>query len=104
MLIARRWSSSARDRCLLILPLFHVNGLMVSVVSVLRAGGSTVIARQFAPDSFWHQIEEHRPTFFSAVPTICQKLTSLPEEVHPDVSSLRFRHCGRRASRAPADS
>jgi acyl-CoA synthetase (AMP-forming)/AMP-acid ligase II len=81
---------SAADRCLLILPLFHVNGLMVSVVSVLRAGGSTVIARQFAPDSFWHQIEEHRPTFFSAVPTICQKLTSLPEEVHPDVSSLRF--------------
>lgn len=81
---------SASDRCLLILPLFHVNGLMVSVVSVLRAGGSTVIGRQFAPDSFWHQIEEHRPTFFSAVPTICQKLTSLPEEVRPDVSSLRF--------------
>jgi long-chain acyl-CoA synthetase len=81
---------SLADRCLLILPLFHVNGLMVSVVSVLRAGGSTVIAPQFAADSFWHQVEMHQPTFFSAVPTICQKLTSLPEKVHPDVSSLRF--------------
>ena len=81
---------SAADRCLLILPLFHVNGLMVSVVSVLRAGGSTVIAPQFAADSFWHQVEIQRPTFFSAVPTICHKLTSLPEEIHPDLSSLRF--------------
>ncbi|HYB49283.1 MAG TPA: AMP-binding protein, partial [Streptosporangiaceae bacterium] len=31
---------SRTDRCLLILPLFHVNGLMASVVSPLTAGGS----------------------------------------------------------------
>jgi len=36
------------NRCLLVLPLFHVNGIVVSVVSPLVAGGSTVIA---APQS-----------------------------------------------------
>ena len=41
------------DRCLLVLPLFHVNGIMVSVVSPLMAGGSTVIASRFDPKTFW---------------------------------------------------
>jgi acyl-CoA synthetase (AMP-forming)/AMP-acid ligase II len=44
---------AAADRCLLVLPLFHVNGLMVSVVSPLVAGGSTVIALRFDPKTFW---------------------------------------------------
>ncbi len=39
--------TTAADRCLLVLPLFHVNGIMVSVVSPLVAGGSTVIAPRY---------------------------------------------------------
>ena len=35
---------TADTRSLLVLPLFHVNGIMVSVVSPLLAGGSTFIA------------------------------------------------------------
>jgi len=38
---------TADTRCLLVLPLFHVNGIMVSVVSPLLAGGSTFIAERF---------------------------------------------------------
>ncbi|MFZ0970994.1 MAG: AMP-binding protein, partial [Solirubrobacteraceae bacterium] len=61
---------TSADRCLLVLPLFHVNGIMVSVVSPLVAGGSTVIASRFDPKTFWDLVERFRPTFFSAVPTI----------------------------------
>jgi acyl-CoA synthetase (AMP-forming)/AMP-acid ligase II len=82
------------DRCLLVLPLFHVNGIMVSVVSPLVAGGSTVIASRFDPKTFWDLVERFRPTFFSAVPTIYAMLTGLPAEVRPDTSSLRCAVCG----------
>ena len=82
------------DRCLLVLPLFHVNGIMVSVVSPLVAGGSTVIASRFDPKTFWDLVERFRPTFFSAVPTIYAMLTRLPAEVRPDTSSLRCAVCG----------
>ena len=82
------------DRCLLVLPLFHVNGIMVSVVSPLVAGGSTMIAPRFDPKSFWDLVERFRPTFFSAVPTIYAMLTGLPAEVRPDTSSLRCAVCG----------
>jgi long-chain acyl-CoA synthetase len=82
------------DHSLLILPLFHVNGIMASVISPLSAGGHTTIAGRFDPATFWSVIERVRPTFFSAVPTIYALLTSLPEDIQPDLSSLRYVICG----------
>jgi acyl-CoA synthetase (AMP-forming)/AMP-acid ligase II len=82
------------DRCLLILPLFHVNGIMVSVVGPLSAGASVVIGPRFVADEFWEVVERERPTYFSAVPTIVSTLTTLPRAYRPDTSSLRFVGCG----------
>ncbi|MCX5336001.1 class I adenylate-forming enzyme family protein [Streptomyces sp. NBC_00140] len=83
------------DRCLLILPLFHVNGIVVSILTPLLAGASVVIAgRRFDPHSFFDLVEQERPTFFSAVPTIYGMLAALPDDVRPDTSSLRFGVCG----------
>jgi len=82
-----------QTRCLLVLPLFHVNGIMVSVVSPLLAGGSAFIAERFHAASFWATVEQVRPTFFSAVPTIYALLASRPGP-RPDLRSLRFVICG----------
>jgi long-chain acyl-CoA synthetase len=82
------------DRCLLILPLFHVNGIVVSVLMPLLAGASVFIAERFDPNTFFGTVEAERPTFFSAVPTIYSMLSALPDEVSPDTSSLRFGICG----------
>ena len=84
----------ATDRCLLILPLFHVNGIVVSVVTPLLAGASVVIADRFDPATFFEVIERERPSYFSAVPTIYTMLAALPEDVAPDTSSVRFAICG----------
>lgn len=79
---------------LLVLPLFHVNGIVVSILSPLLAGGRTTIAGRFAAASFFTQVERARPTYFSGVPTIYAKLADLPGDVSPDTSSLRFAVCG----------
>ncbi|MBC2644231.1 MULTISPECIES: class I adenylate-forming enzyme family protein [unclassified Rhodococcus (in: high G+C Gram-positive bacteria)] len=89
------------DRCLLILPLFHVNGIVVSVLTPLLAGASVVIAGRFDPRTFFHLVETERPTYFSAVPTIYNILAALPGDVRPDTSSLRFGVCG--AAPAPPE-
>jgi len=89
------------DRCLLILPLFHVNGIVVSVLMPLLAGGSVVIADKFDPQTFFDTVEYERPTFFSAVPTIFTMLAALPADVTPDTSSVRFAVCG--AAPAPPE-
>ena len=89
-------------RALLVLPLFHVNGIMVSVISPLAVGGSTVILPRFDPETFWEAVERCHPTYFSAVPTIYLVLNSLPPDVKPDLSSLRFAVCGAAPMPAPA--
>jgi acyl-CoA synthetase (AMP-forming)/AMP-acid ligase II len=80
-------------RSLLVLPLFHVNGIMVSVMSPLLAGGSTFIAERFDAATFWETVERTRPTFFSAVPTIYSLLVSRPGG-QADTKALRFVICG----------
>jgi len=89
------------DRCLLILPLFHVNGIVVSILTPLLVGASVVIADRFNPHTFFDTLEKERPTFFSAVPTIYSMLAALPDDVRPDTSSVRFAVGG--AAPASAD-
>jgi acyl-CoA synthetase (AMP-forming)/AMP-acid ligase II len=91
----------AADHSLLVLPLFHVNGIVVSVLTPLLAGGRTTIAGRFAPDTFFGVVERVRPTYFSAVPTIYALLSALPEDVRPDTSSVRAAICG--AAPMPAE-
>ena len=82
------------DHCLLVLPLFHVNGIIVSIMLALSAGGQTTIRRRFDVDTFFDDVARLRPTFFSGVPTIYAVLFALPAAVVPDTSSLRLAICG----------
>lgn len=85
---------TAADHCLLVLPLFHVNGIVVSILTPLAAGGRVTIRKRFDLKTFFDDVERLRPTYFSAVPTIYTMLNALPTEVKPDTSSLRYGICG----------
>jgi acyl-CoA synthetase (AMP-forming)/AMP-acid ligase II len=92
--IATAMDSGPDTHSLLILPLFHVNGITVSVLSPLLAGGRATVAGRFDPRTFFDLVERYRPTYFSAVPTIYAMLEALPAVVEPDTSSLQFAICG----------
>jgi len=81
------------DRSLLVLPLFHCNGLLVGVLSMLRSGGSVVVGPRFDPDAFWGAVEHYRPTYFSAVPTMYAVLEAKTSRA-VDASSVKFAICG----------
>ena len=85
---------TAADHCLLVLPLFHVNGIVVSILTPLAAGGRVTIRKRFDIKTFFNDVEQLRPSYFSAVPTIYTMLNALPAEVKPDTSSLRYGICG----------
>ena len=85
---------TAADHCLLVLPLFHVNALMVSLLAPLRVGAQLSIIDGFSASTFFDKVEQLRPTYFSAVPTIYAVLLTTGEGRRPDLSSLRFAVCG----------
>ncbi|GII98256.1 acyl-CoA synthetase (AMP-forming)/AMP-acid ligase II [Sediminihabitans luteus] len=83
---------TAEDRSLLIMPLFHINGIVVSVVAPLLAGGTSYVAPRFDPTAFWSLVEREGATYTSGVPTIYAMLLALPDA--PSSSTLRFAVCG----------
>ena len=89
------------DHCLLILPLFHANALLVSTLAPLEAGGRMTIVERFSATAFFDIVQRVRPTYFSAVPAIYTMLTSHPEADRADFSSLRLVVCG--AAPMPAE-
>jgi long-chain acyl-CoA synthetase len=58
---------SADDHSLLILPLFHVNGIVVSILTPLRAGARATIAGRFDPETFLGIVEQVRPTITAGI-------------------------------------
>eukprot|EP01083_Nonionella_stella_P077448 211521_1 len=72
--ISATYNLSDSDRALVVMPLFHVHGLIGVLLSTLMSGGTAVIPPKFSASKFWPLMAEHRCTWFSAVPTIHQIL------------------------------
>ncbi|TPM39932.1 acyl--CoA ligase [Mesorhizobium sp. B2-3-4] len=83
---------SAGDRCLNIMPLFHIHGLIAAVLSSLAAGGSIYCTPGFNALRFFQWLSDARPSWYTAVPTMHQAI--LPRAArNPDVlaaTALRF--------------
>lgn len=60
------------DRCLNVMPLFHIHGLMAAVMATLTAGGSVFCTPGFNSARFFEWFETAGPTWYTAVPTMHQ--------------------------------
>jgi acyl-CoA synthetase (AMP-forming)/AMP-acid ligase II/NAD-dependent dihydropyrimidine dehydrogenase PreA subunit len=64
------------DKVLCLLPLYHINGLVVTLLTPLFVGFTVVMPPRFSAKSFWPWVQEQQVTWFSAVPTIYSILLS----------------------------
>jgi acyl-CoA synthetase (AMP-forming)/AMP-acid ligase II len=86
---------TALDRRLNVMPLFHVQGIVGSIVPSLLAGGSVVCAPRFDAHGVLDWIEAYDPTWFSASPAMYREfLIALSTRSRPSTSSLRFVRSG----------
>lgn len=69
------------DRLMCVLPLHHVNGTVVTLVTPFYCKGSVVLHRKFRSGSFWHRLEEERITCVSVVPTLLEFLLDADQDV-----------------------
>ena len=83
---------NADDRCLNIMPLFHIHGLIAAVLSSLAAGSSVFCTPGFNALRFFQWLGEARPSWYTAVPTMHQAILARAAR-NPDAlaaTSLRF--------------
>ncbi|MGH8849762.1 MAG: AMP-binding protein [Casimicrobiaceae bacterium] len=62
------------DRVLCVLPLYHINGQIVTAVAPLVHEGSVVMPRQFSTSNYWRLVSDYRCTWINVVPTIISYL------------------------------
>ncbi len=90
------------DRALCVLPLYHINGAVVTVLGPLVSQSSLILCERFSVTNFWKFISTFNCTWFSIVPTIISSL--LNKFSAEEINSLNLSHVrfGRSASAALA--
>jgi acyl-CoA synthetase (AMP-forming)/AMP-acid ligase II len=81
----------ADDVCLNIMPLFHIHGLLAAVLSPLLAGGCVSCTPGFNALRFFAWLDEVRPTWYTAVPTMHQAILARAERSPEAVGRARLR-------------
>ena len=78
--VAGTYALTGDDVTACVMPLFHVHGLVATVLATLSTGG-TVLLPRFRPSTFWDDTARHGVTWYTAVPTIHARLLSRAQEL-----------------------
>jgi acyl-CoA synthetase (AMP-forming)/AMP-acid ligase II/thioesterase domain-containing protein/acyl carrier protein len=89
--IQRSLALTGEDRCLNIMPLFHIHGLAGALLSSLAAGGSVVCTPGFNAPKFFERVDTFRPTWYTAVPTMHQAILARAGENREITGRRPFR-------------
>lgn len=97
--ITATYALTAEDRALCVMPLFHIHGIVASLLSTLASGGTVICPPGFDGLKFWSWVEDFRPTWYSAVPTMHQMLLTRAGRNAAIIGAHPFRFI--RSSSAP---
>lgn len=85
---------TSEDRCIVLLPLFHIGGIGLFAFPSLFSGGTIVIPGKFDPEKTLAMIEKYQVTVVMGVPTIHQALLTSPSFNTTDLSTVRWFYNG----------
>ncbi len=89
--IAASLGLEASDRCLNVMPLFHIHGLVGALLTTMVSGGSIVCAPGFQAPRFLDWCDEFAPTWYTAVPTMHQAVLARAIENPARVANTKLR-------------
>ena len=79
---ALAWRFEPGDVIYNCLPLFHSNGLLIALSSVLAHGSTLALARRFSAGGFWRDIHRFEATGFNHIGEMCRYLVNTPPGDH----------------------
>jgi acyl-CoA synthetase (AMP-forming)/AMP-acid ligase II len=75
------------------MPLYHINGQIVTAVAPLVHGGSVVMPHRFSASVYWELVSRYRCTWISAVPTIMAYLLNGADPREEGLSLGQVKFC-----------
>ncbi len=89
--IAQTIALAPADRCLNVMPLFHIHGLMAAVLASFAAGAAVVCTPGFNALRFFAWLDELQPSWYTAVPTMHQAILARAARNPEIVARARLR-------------
>jgi oxalate---CoA ligase len=99
--ISQTLELTGNDICLNIMPLFHIHGLMAATLSSLYAGAAVHCTPGFNALKFFSWLDEVKPTWYTAVPTMHQAILSRAARNAEIVARSRLRFIRSSSSSLP---
>jgi acyl-CoA synthetase (AMP-forming)/AMP-acid ligase II len=93
---------TSADRCLNVMPLFHIHGLIAGVLAPMTAGGSIVCTPGFDVSKVFDWIQEYRPTWYTAVPAMHQAVLARAPAKENAIARSALRFIRSSSSALPA--
>ncbi|SHH20846.1 acyl--CoA ligase [Marivita hallyeonensis] len=100
--IAASLKLSASDRCLNVMPLFHIHGLVAAVSASLSVGASIWCAPGFDALRFFGWMKDARPTWYTAVPTMHQAILTRAKRNADVIEDVPLRFLRSSSASLPA--
>ncbi len=92
--ISATYRLTGDDVAMVVMPLFHVHGLIGVALATLATGGTMVLPPRFSAGAFWPVRKATGATWYSAVPTIHKILLDRADADGAPAESFRFiRSC-----------
>jgi acyl-CoA synthetase (AMP-forming)/AMP-acid ligase II/acyl carrier protein len=91
------------DRCLNVMPLFHIHGLVGGLLASLAGGGSIVCTPGFSPAQFFGWLGDFRPTWYTAVPAMHHEVLARAPVNRDVIARCRPRFIRSCSAPLPAD-
>jgi len=90
---AEWWKVTSDDRHMLVLPLFHVNAQLISVMPILSVGATLIMTEAFSASRYMEQVRRHRATTTSLVATTLTMILNQPAhelDAHNDLRLVMY--------------
>ncbi len=88
--ISRAHELGRDDTAMQVLPFFHINGLVIGLLTPFISGETLIIPEKFSVSHFWEWIDRYSVSWVSAVPTIISMLLARTSKDDYRGSSMKF--------------
>jgi acyl-CoA synthetase (AMP-forming)/AMP-acid ligase II len=89
------------DRCMNIMPLFHIHGLIAAVLTSLSAGASVYCTPGFNALKVFSWLEDCKPSWYTAVPTMHQAILSRASRNKDVLAAINLKFARSSSSSLP---
>ena len=102
--ISKALKLSKLDKNIILMPSFHIHGIVASILAPLLAGGKIVVLTKFNALSFFKSLDEHSPTWFTGVPTMLQSILDRASRNSDIISASNLKFIRSSSSSLPTSA